>query len=90
MVGADDGGSEAHVGHVGVNLGGRDAAVAEEFLDVADVDAGLDELRRGAVPQHVGRHAAADRRGTGEFVEPAAEVVRPCRRSARSDEKGVR
>jgi len=31
VVGADDGGSEAHVGHVGVDLGGRDAAVAQEF-----------------------------------------------------------
>ena len=90
MVGADDGRSEAHVGDVGVDLRGRDAAVAQELLDVADVDAGLDKLRRGAVPQHVGRHATADRHGIDEFVEPAAEVVRVGRRPAPGDEKGVR
>ena len=57
---------------MGVDFGGRDAGVAEEALDEADIHALFDEQRRRGVAEHVGRHAALDRRGLGDFAQSLA------------------
>ena len=46
--------------HVRVDLRRRNAAVAEEALDVADVDAFLQEVGGDGVAEHVGGDAVAD------------------------------
>src|SRR5215470_3367513 len=45
--------AQAVGGHVGVNLGVAEAAVAEQFLHTADVGPAVEQLRREAVPQAV-------------------------------------
>ena len=44
-----------------VDLGGGDVAVAEELLDLADIDAGPEEQGRRGGPQRVGRVRAGVR-----------------------------
>ena len=48
------------IGHVRVDLRRGDAAVAEEALDVADVDALLQEVGGYRVAEHVGGDTVAD------------------------------
>lgn len=48
-----------------VDLGRRQAGVAEQALDEADVDTGLDKLCCGAVPEHVWGYPP---RETGELA----------------------
>ena len=45
--------AEAVAGDVGVDFGGGDAGVAEEFLDDAEVRAVLEQMRGEAVSEHV-------------------------------------
>ena len=45
-------------GHMGINLGGADAGVAEQFLDDPQVGAVLEQVRGKAVPEHVRRDIA--------------------------------
>jgi hypothetical protein len=49
-------------GHVGVDRRRLDARMPEELLDVAHVGAALQQVRRTAVAQRVGGHAATARR----------------------------
>lgn len=49
---------QAVVADLGVDFGGGDAVVAQEFLYVADVHAGFQEVGGGAVAQHVGGDVA--------------------------------
>ena len=44
--------------HVGVNFGRRDAGTTQQFLNHPQVGAVLQQVRRKAVPQHVGRDVA--------------------------------
>src|SRR5262249_32335552 len=46
--------------HVGVALRRRQAAVAEELLDHAEIGAGVEQMRRERVAQRVRAHAPAD------------------------------
>jgi len=46
--------AEAVAGDVGVNFGGADGGVAQEFLDDAQVGAMLEQVGGEAVPEHVG------------------------------------
>ena len=52
--------AEAAAGYVGVDLGGADVGVAEEFLDDAEVGAMLEEVGGEAVAQHMRRDVAID------------------------------
>jgi hypothetical protein len=52
--------AQALAGDVGVKLGGADAAVAEEFLDDAQVGAVFEEVGGEAVAEHVGRDVSRD------------------------------
>lgn len=60
---------------VGVVLGGVEVAVAEEFLDLAEVRAGLEELGGEDVAQGVGGDAFAlvDACGSGVVAEGVGE-----------------
>ena len=49
---------QAVAGDVGVDFGGADGGVAEEFLDDAQVSAVLEEVGGEAVPEHVGGEVA--------------------------------
>ena len=60
---------------MGVDFGGGRVVMAQEFLDVADIDAGLQELRRGGVAEHVRRDAACQFEVGAKPVEPAAQIV---------------
>ena len=51
---------EAVAGDVGVDFGGADVRVAEEFLDDAQIRAVLQEVRGETVSQHVGGNVALD------------------------------
>ena len=46
--------AKAVTGDVGVDFGGADGGVAEEFLDDAQVGAVLEQVGGEAVPEHVG------------------------------------
>ena len=50
----------ASVEDVGVDHGGLPVAVAEEFLDRADIVAGLEQVRREGVAERVARRALGD------------------------------
>src|SRR5581483_4082428 len=47
-----------------VDLRGSDMAVPEQFLDLADIDAGIEEQRRRRRPERVRRVDAAHQRGS--------------------------
>ena len=53
-------------GHMGVNLRGRQAAVAQKLLHAADIGAAIEQVRREAVPQCVRTGARVKPRMTGE------------------------
>ena len=59
----------AAVEDVGVDHGGGDVAVAEEFLDGADVVAGLKEVGREAVAEAVARGGFGEVGGYDRFVK---------------------
>ena len=64
---------QAGLRHVGVDLGGRQALVAEELLDDAQVGASLDEVGGEGVAQSVGVHVAV----LDALIEDASHVARP-------------
>ena len=57
---------------MGVDLGRTEAGVAEEALDVADVDAGLDQLGCCGVAQHVGCDVSREAGCDGSLGEPGS------------------
>lgn len=56
-------------GHVGVDLGGGDGAVAQEGLDIADVHAVFQQGGGEGVPEHMGRHMERGLRRFHIFVD---------------------
>ena len=50
------GGTEVNIGHVCVDLSGRDVAVSQHGLNGTRVGAVLQQVRRETVTQRVGRH----------------------------------
>ena len=58
---------------MGIDLRGRDAGVAEEALDEADIHALFDEQGRRAVAEHVGRDTALDRCDFSDFAQSLAQ-----------------
>lgn len=66
-------GAELRVGHVGVNLGGLDGAMAEEPLDVADVDVLLEEERGEGVAEHVRRYVCGGGGAVGVLGDEGAD-----------------
>ena len=54
---------------MGVDLRRAETGVAEEALDVADVDAGLDQLGCGGMAQHVRGYMGLEARGSGGLGE---------------------
>ena len=67
MGGAFLGGAPAFV----VNLGSGDVAVAQELLNLADIDAGIEEQGGGGRPQGMGAvepRAFLDRPGPGDVA----------------------
>src|ERR1043165_6827931 len=67
---------QRHVGDLRVDLGSADAAVAEEALDVADVDAFLEQVRRYGMTEHVRHHALADGAALAVRAHEAADQLR--------------
>jgi hypothetical protein len=61
--------------------------VAEQPLDEADVDAGLDEERRGGVAQHVRRDPAGKAARRGLPAKLGADRLRPQRQAVAVDEQ---
>src|SRR4051812_23348056 len=77
------------IGDLRVHLGRRDAAVAEEALDVADVDAFFEEVGGDGVAEHVGGDAVADFAAFAVEADEAADHLRAGGFAAGVDEEGV-
>jgi hypothetical protein len=70
----------ASVEDVGVDLGGADVSVAEQFLDGADIGAALEEVGGEAVAEGVaarvlGEACSADGSGNGALNDGLVDVV---------------
>ena len=61
---------------LGVDLGGVEAGVAEELLDVADIGAGLVHVGRAAVAQKVAGSRLGNACLAQAFLDPVPEVLR--------------
>jgi hypothetical protein len=72
-VGGGADGAGAAVEDVGVDLGGLEVAVAEEFLDSADVVARLEEMGGEAVAKGVARSGLGEARPDDGFVDGSLE-----------------
>jgi len=55
---------------VGVDLGGADVGMAQQFLNRAQIAARLQQVRREGMAQHVRMHAARDALCTGMMPHP--------------------
>ena len=69
------GGAEAGGADVRVDLRRHEALVAQEFLHAADVGAAVQEVRREAVPERVGRGATIETRGSQILFEHPADAA---------------
>ena len=58
---------------MGIDFGGADAGVAEQFLDDAQVRAVFEQVRGKAMPEHVGRHVARDAGAADALLDPQPE-----------------
>ena len=63
------------IGDVGVNFGCCDTGMAEQLLNEANVDAGLQQLGRRRMPEHVWSDAAGQVGGFGKKTDDAANVL---------------
>ena len=62
--------------HMGVDLGGGDVGMAEEFLDHAEVGAALEQMTGEAVAEFVGGDGPrVDPSGSGEFFKHHTELL---------------
>ncbi len=75
-------------GDVGVNFGGADVGMAEEFLDDAEVGTVLQKVGGEAVAQHVGSDVAFDASMFHPMFDPQPECDRCERCAALGQEKG--
>jgi hypothetical protein len=75
--------AEAAAGEVGVDLGGGEAGVAEEFLDGAQVGAGLQQVGGEGVTQGVGADAVLGAGAQHVPMDDAADAARSKRPAAR-------
>jgi len=62
--------------HVRVNLRRRQVRVAEEFLDAAEIGAGVEQVRRITVTQLVRRERGIETRGGQVFFQTPLQHVR--------------
>jgi uncharacterized protein (UPF0210 family) len=65
--------AEALAGDVGVDFGGADGGVAEEFLDDAQIGAVLEEVGGEAVPEHVGGEVSFNAGAAGAVFDALPE-----------------
>lgn len=68
-------GNEACQLQMGVALGGAQTLVTEEFLDVAQVRAGLEQVAGEAVPQHVWGDVLGDSGLRGQLSDDAVGLA---------------
>ena len=61
--------TQSRAGDMGVDFGCRDAGVAEELLDDAQVRPVVQEMGCEAMPEHVGRHIAVDARAADALFD---------------------
>ena len=66
---ADDPFASAHIEHVGIDHGGLDVLVTEQFLDGTDVVAGQKEMGREGVPQGMAARVLGDSRISDSLLD---------------------
>src|SRR5258708_11469819 len=71
---------------VGIDLGGADAGMAEEFLDDAQIGAVFEEVSGEAMPQHVRGDISANPGSPGALLDPQPERDGGKRPPARAQE----
>src|SRR5205807_2385143 len=81
--------AQAVGGHVGVNLRGAQAAVAEQLLHAADVGPAVEQVRGEAVPQAVRAGARVEARLGQVLGQLAADAARRQPRAVLVEEQGV-
>lgn len=82
--------AQAAFGDVGVDLGGGDGGMAEEFLDDAEVGPMFEEVGGEAVSEHVGGDGPADSGEPGAFADSEPEGDGGEGRAAPGQEDGAR
>lgn len=80
---------QRRVGDLRVDLRRADAAVSEQALHVADVDAFLEEVRGHRVAEHVRGHALADGAALAVGADEAADELRRGGGAAGVDQEGI-
>jgi len=79
-------GLESFAGDVGIHFGGRDAGVAEQFLNDPQVGAVFEQVRCETVPQHVRRDVSLDAGEAAPFLDARPQRHRRKRRASAREE----
>ena len=63
------------ISHIRIDFSRRDAGVSQQFLDKADVNASLQELRRRSMSQHMRCYSLGKIRVLGKNANNAPEIL---------------
>lgn len=74
-MGLVEGVEQAGCRHVGVDLRGHEALVAQEFLHAADIGTGIEQVRRETVTQRVRARPPRESRGREMLLEQSGDTA---------------